>query len=106
MSVIEEPWVPDPASVVELSPADFETFFRREGQAGMGWRWRQPSGAEDVAQEAMVRARRHWDRVSAYDKPGTWVRRVTHQPRPFSSRREIVLGSQGPPCVVGAAPTS
>lgn len=33
--------------------------------------------AEDIAQEAMVRAHRHWDRISQYDKPGAWVRRVT-----------------------------
>ena len=33
--------------------------------------------AEDLAQDAMIRAHRHWDRVSAYDRPGAWVRRVT-----------------------------
>ncbi len=33
--------------------------------------------AEDLAQEAMVRAHRHWDRIAGYDKPGAWVRRVT-----------------------------
>jgi RNA polymerase sigma-70 factor (ECF subfamily) len=32
---------------------------------------------EELAQEAMVRAYRHWDRVRSYDKPGAWVRRVT-----------------------------
>ncbi len=32
---------------------------------------------EDVAQEAMSRAHRHWDRISTYDRPGAWVRRVT-----------------------------
>ncbi len=33
--------------------------------------------AEDLAQEALVRAYRRWDVVSTYDKPGAWVRRVT-----------------------------
>jgi RNA polymerase sigma-70 factor (ECF subfamily) len=33
--------------------------------------------AEDLAQEAMLRAHRHWDRVSTYERPGAWVRRVT-----------------------------
>lgn len=33
--------------------------------------------AEDVAQEAMIRAHAKWDSISTYDKPGTWVRRVT-----------------------------
>ena len=33
--------------------------------------------AEDLAQEAMLRAHRHWDRISMYERPGAWVRRVT-----------------------------
>ena len=37
-----------------------------------------------------MRARRHWDRVSAYDKPGTWVRRVTIN-LALSSRRKLAL---------------
>ena len=33
--------------------------------------------AEDLAQEAMIRAHRHWDRVSTYERPGAWIRRAT-----------------------------
>jgi RNA polymerase sigma-70 factor (ECF subfamily) len=33
--------------------------------------------AEDLAQEAMLRAHRHWNRISAYDRPGAWARRAT-----------------------------
>ena len=33
-------------------------------------------GARDVAQEAFVQALRHWPKVSRYDKPEAWVRRV------------------------------
>lgn len=33
-------------------------------------------GAPDVAQEAFVQALRHWPKVSRYDKPEAWVRRV------------------------------
>ncbi len=33
--------------------------------------------AEDLAQEAMVRAHRHWDRISTFERPGAWVRRAT-----------------------------
>lgn len=33
--------------------------------------------AEDIAQDALVRAYRHWDRVATYEKPGAWLRRVT-----------------------------
>ncbi|MGH9132514.1 MAG: RNA polymerase sigma factor [Ilumatobacteraceae bacterium] len=34
------------------------------------------AGAEDVVQEALAEAQRHWATVGAYDKPGAWVRRV------------------------------
>ena len=33
--------------------------------------------AEDLAQEAMTRVYRRWERVSGYDKPGAFARRVT-----------------------------
>ena len=32
--------------------------------------------AEDLVQDALTAAHRNWDRVSRYDKPGAWVRRV------------------------------
>lgn len=32
--------------------------------------------AEDLVQEAFYRLFRHWDRVSRYERPGAWVRRV------------------------------
>lgn len=32
--------------------------------------------ARDVAQEALLRAHRHWDEVGAYASPGAWVRKV------------------------------
>jgi RNA polymerase sigma-70 factor (ECF subfamily) len=93
MSVLEEPSAPEQAYVDELRADSFETFFRREykpmvalAAAVSG----SAESAEDVAQEAMVRARRHWDRVGAYDKPGTWVRRVTIN-LAISSRRRIAL---------------
>jgi RNA polymerase sigma-70 factor (ECF subfamily) len=93
MSVLEEPSVPDQAYLDEPSFDSFETFFRREykpmvalAAAVSG----SPEGAEDIAQEAMVRARRHWDRIRSYDKPGTWVRRVTIN-LAISSRRRLAL---------------
>ena len=33
--------------------------------------------AEDLAQEGMLRAHRHWDQISGYERPGAWVRRTT-----------------------------
>jgi len=32
--------------------------------------------ARDVAQEALLRAHRHWDEVGGYGAPGAWVRKV------------------------------
>jgi RNA polymerase sigma-70 factor (ECF subfamily) len=45
-----------------------------------------PSAAEDVAQEAFVRLHRHWDRISRYESPEAWVRRVALN-QAFSWRR-------------------
>ncbi len=32
--------------------------------------------AEDLTQESFIAAHRRWDRISQYDKPAAWVRRV------------------------------
>jgi len=34
------------------------------------------AAAEDVAQEAFLRAWQHWKRISGYDDPFAWIRRV------------------------------
>jgi RNA polymerase sigma-70 factor, ECF subfamily len=64
---------------VETLPESFEDFYLREyvpvvglAYALSGSRW----AAEDLAQEAFLAAHRDWDRISTYDRPGAWVRRV------------------------------
>ena len=91
MSVLEEPPVPEQAYVEAVYADSFEAFFRREykplvalATAVSG----SAEAAEDIAQEAMLRARRHWARVADYDKPRIWVRRVTIN-LAISSRRRI-----------------
>lgn len=37
-----------------------------------------PAEAFDHVQEAFIRAWTHWDRISGYDDPEAWVRRVAH----------------------------
>lgn len=68
----------DQWSDVEV-PEPFSQFFRAEysavvaivyGVSGSG------PAAEDIAQEAFLRAHRDWDRLQAMDSPGAWVRRV------------------------------
>jgi len=69
------------ADRVPLDPAEpFGAFFQREffsmvalAQAVSG----DPAAGEDIAAEAMLRASQRWDRLSGYDRPGAWVRRVT-----------------------------
>lgn len=46
--------------------------------------------AEDIAQEAMLRAHRRWEQVARYDKPGAWVRRVTINVATSAVRRRAV----------------
>ncbi len=48
------------------------------------------SGAEDVAQDAMLDAHRRWDRIAHYEAPYAWVRRVTVQRASKVKRRRAV----------------
>ena len=64
----------------EADPPSFADFYRREyphlavlATAVSG----DPASGEDLAQEALTRAERRWDRISGYDRPGAWARRVT-----------------------------
>jgi RNA polymerase sigma-70 factor, ECF subfamily len=68
----------------------FEDFFRDEYprlvpmlHALTGDRHR----AEDLAQEALLRAQRDWRRIAAYDRPGAWVRRVALNAASNAGRR-------------------
>jgi RNA polymerase sigma factor (sigma-70 family) len=67
-------------SVQTILDTSFEEFYRREfpimvalAVAVSGSR----VAAEDIAQDAFIRAHRNWGEVSKYDRPGTWIRRVT-----------------------------
>ncbi len=65
-----------------VAVVDFDDFYRAEfaplvSLAGMVLG--QRAGAEDVAQEGMVDAYRRWDRLSTYDSPRAWVRKVVVQ---------------------------
>jgi RNA polymerase sigma-70 factor, ECF subfamily len=60
-------------------PERFDEFFVREyarvlsvATALSGSRW----AAEDLTQEAFLAAHADWDRLSRYEHPGAWVRRV------------------------------
>ncbi len=57
----------------------FDSYYARDYRSlvGLGFvltgsQW----AAEDLAQEALTQAHRHWGEVAHYDNPGAWVRRV------------------------------
>ena len=73
----------------ERSFADFCTA-ERPGLVSLayalsGSRW----AAEELAQEALIRALRHWDRIQNYDSPSAWVRRVAINLATSASRRRV-----------------
>ena len=58
---------------------DYEGFAGRERPALLAFAWSltgDRAAAEDLAQDALEKAWRHWDRVGGYDRPGGWARRV------------------------------
>lgn len=66
-------------TTIELDLTGFDGFFAREYPkvvslltAATGHR----AVAEELAQEAMLRAHLRWDRISRYDIPAAWLRRV------------------------------
>lgn len=68
-----------PLVEVELAVAGFDAFYARELPrlvtiltAVTG----DQMVAEELAQEALLRAHQRWGRISRYDLPGAWVRRV------------------------------
>jgi len=70
--------VPDPSDCLALDD-DFETFYLAEFRAVVGLAYALSGNrltAEDLAQEAFLAAHRDWDRVSGYDRPALWVRKV------------------------------
>lgn len=70
----------DTARPVRLVPS-FDAFYLEEFPSMVTLAYavsRSRTAAEDLAQEAMIRAHRNWDRIAAFDKPGAWVRRVTY----------------------------
>src|SRR6266542_236011 len=57
--------------------------------------------AEDATQDAFAKASFHWKRISAYDAPEAWVRRVAFNQAYNTARRAkrglVALARHGPP---------
>jgi RNA polymerase sigma-70 factor (ECF subfamily) len=67
-----------PSGPVPPTYLDFTAFYRRELPAivTLAAAIAGTDRAEEIAQEALLRAHRDWSRIERYDKPGAWVRRV------------------------------
>lgn len=69
-----------PARVVDVTaPASFEDFYQRHHGPMLGLAYALTgswSVAEDLAQEAFLRALRNWGEVAVHERPDAWVRRV------------------------------
>lgn len=80
-----EPWEgesgvgPPVPAPFERFTHDYTRFYRRElpSLIALAAAIAGADRAEEVAQEALLKAHREWDRIARYDKPGAWVRRVT-----------------------------
>jgi RNA polymerase sigma-70 factor (ECF subfamily) len=83
---VDGPPVPAP---FERFTSDYTTFFRQEVRSlvAVAAAIAGPDRAEEIAQEALLRAHRDWDRIARYDRPGAWVRRVTINLATSSRRR-------------------
>lgn len=58
---------------------DFDAVFRADHRAIVAIVWALSGSravAEELTQEAFLRAHLRWDRIGGYDNPGAWVRRV------------------------------
>jgi RNA polymerase sigma factor (sigma-70 family) len=84
-----EPSPPAVPAPFERFSDDYTTFFKRElgPLLALATAIAGPDRAEEIAQEALLRAHREWDRIGRYDKPGAWVRRVTINLATSSQRR-------------------
>jgi RNA polymerase sigma-70 factor (ECF subfamily) len=71
----------------------FEDFYEREFRSLVGLAYAlsgSHAGAEDLAQEAFLRAHRDWHRIAHYDRPEAWVRRVVANLSVSALRRSAV----------------
>lgn len=78
-------------TVVDDARLAFEHFFRSEYVAVMNtvaFIVHDRGRAEEVTQDAFVKAFDHWKRIAAYERPDAWVRRVAVRMAIRSVRRE------------------
>ena len=78
-------------ALVTDAPLDYTSFFRQEFAAVLRTvelMLRDHARAEEIAQDAFVQALRHWPKISSYERPDAWVRRVAIRLAVRSLRRD------------------
>jgi RNA polymerase sigma-70 factor (ECF subfamily) len=86
-------------------PGEFDQFYRREYAAVVALAFAlcgRGGVAEDLAQEAFLRAYQRWSRVSGYDRPDAFVRRVVVNLAVSFARRRAAEGRALVGLAVGA----
>lgn len=87
-----------PDAGAAAGPGSFEAMFRTDHRAVVAIAIALTGSravAEEVAQEAFLRAHQRWDQIGGYESPGAWVRRVainlalSDQRRRASERRAV-----------------
>jgi RNA polymerase sigma factor (sigma-70 family) len=71
--------------------SEYESFYRAEFQRVVRTSFlivHDRQRAEEVAQEAFIQLFAHWTKVSRYEQPGAWVRRVAIRIASRSARKE------------------
>jgi RNA polymerase sigma-70 factor (ECF subfamily) len=92
-------------------PGELDDLYRREYLSVVALAYGlsgSRGGAEELAQEAFLEAHRAWDRISRYDDPAAWVRRVvvnrsvSHVRRRVAEARALtrVMGRRELPAVL------
>ncbi len=74
---------------------DFDTFYRSNYRTlvGLGYVLSgDRTSAEDLAQDALAKLHTHWDRISDYDDPLAWTRRVLANAAVSRGRRKATEG--------------
>jgi RNA polymerase sigma-70 factor (ECF subfamily) len=70
--------MPRPLPLIAVTE-DFEAFYKRQYPRAVGVAYALTGRrhvAEEIAQDAFIAGYRRWERVSRYDKPDAWLRRV------------------------------
>ena len=73
------------------TPEEFNWLFAREYRSvvrSVNLVLRNEGQAEEITQDAFVRLLEHWGKVSRYDRPGAWVRRVALRMATRAAARE------------------